>query len=397
MFQRPILRREVTGVIAVFVLYFLGSGILIPFLPIWLSDRNLSTAEISVVLALPMIARVVAAPLFGYLGDRFSRRAVVLSMTLVSVLMALVLSIEHSYLTVVVLVPLVYICWQATPVQMDSIVIDLLKAKLIGSYGSVRVFGSCAFIAANVLGGVILASWGSDGILLAVIGIGTALFVVVLLALGGGRDQAARPETDTAESGGRITLAIVLVLSAAATLHATHSTFMAFGGLHMRNLAFSDPLIGIVLATATLSEIVAFAVGFILSKRLAPLTMLTIAAICAIIRWVLTAYLVSPLALFLLQASHAVSFGFAFLGMTGFVAQAVGSRYVGRTQGLYLAILSASSAAMVVTFGSAYTLLEGRAFLISALIALSSLVFVVWARLIGAPNQRTEVHPDEHQ
>ena len=49
---------------------FLFNGIQMPYLPAWLADRGLEAGEIGIVLAVPMLARILAVPLATRLIDR---------------------------------------------------------------------------------------------------------------------------------------------------------------------------------------------------------------------------------------------------------------------------------------------------------------------------------------
>ena len=56
----------------------LVAGIALPYFPVWLNTLSLSDVEIGIVLAVPMIMRVVTAPIAGVIADRIGERTVVL-------------------------------------------------------------------------------------------------------------------------------------------------------------------------------------------------------------------------------------------------------------------------------------------------------------------------------
>ena len=49
---------------------FTALGVQLPFLPVWLSARGLDAGEIELVLAVPMIVRIIAIPLATRIADR---------------------------------------------------------------------------------------------------------------------------------------------------------------------------------------------------------------------------------------------------------------------------------------------------------------------------------------
>ena len=58
---------------------FFVAGTKVPFLPVWLEWRGLTLAEIGVVAAAPLFARIAATPAVGFAADRLGdhRRVVI--------------------------------------------------------------------------------------------------------------------------------------------------------------------------------------------------------------------------------------------------------------------------------------------------------------------------------
>src|SRR5438552_2434002 len=69
-----------SGRLAIFyAALFIALGVQLPYLPVWLAAKGLDARAIGVVLALPMVVRVVAIPLATRLADRFDAlRALIL-------------------------------------------------------------------------------------------------------------------------------------------------------------------------------------------------------------------------------------------------------------------------------------------------------------------------------
>src|SRR5690348_14193835 len=51
--------------------FFVYLGLSMPFVPAWLAAKGLGAGEIGIVLAAPMVVRVIAVPLATRLADRF--------------------------------------------------------------------------------------------------------------------------------------------------------------------------------------------------------------------------------------------------------------------------------------------------------------------------------------
>jgi len=61
--------------------FFIYLGLSMPFMPAWLAAGGLDAREIGIVLAAPMVLRVLAVPVATRLADRFGvlRRALVVA------------------------------------------------------------------------------------------------------------------------------------------------------------------------------------------------------------------------------------------------------------------------------------------------------------------------------
>ena len=66
---------------AFYAALFVALGVQVPFLPVWLAAKGLDAREIGIVLAMPMIVRVLAIPLAARAADRHDalRAAIVIT------------------------------------------------------------------------------------------------------------------------------------------------------------------------------------------------------------------------------------------------------------------------------------------------------------------------------
>ena len=54
---------------ALYAATFFGLGVQLPFLPVWLADRGFDASEIGLLLAIPMLARLLVSPWIAGLAD----------------------------------------------------------------------------------------------------------------------------------------------------------------------------------------------------------------------------------------------------------------------------------------------------------------------------------------
>src|SRR6185295_2986707 len=132
---------------------FAALGVQLPFLPVWLAARELDAQAIGIVLAIPMIVRVLAIPLAARVADR--RDALRGTMMLAAAGAALGYGIVGlSAGTVGIMLAFAFASAFYAPLitLADTYALRGLAARQ-RSYGPVRLWGSAAFIAASFGGG----------------------------------------------------------------------------------------------------------------------------------------------------------------------------------------------------------------------------------------------------
>ena len=157
--------------------FFVYLGLSMPFIPAWLAAKGLDARQIGIVLAAPMVVRVIAVPLATRIADRFGMLpraliaasfASVLGFALVGAVSGFVAILAAYALAAAVLAPVLPFA--------DAFALRGLK-RHAASYGSVRLWGSVTFIVANVGGGLLLARLGAANVIWAVVaalGLGAA-------------------------------------------------------------------------------------------------------------------------------------------------------------------------------------------------------------------------------
>src|SRR5260370_8417102 len=135
---------------------FVLAGIVMPFFPVWLQATGLDSRETGVGLAVPMLMRLVSVPLLARLADRWSAfRAALIAASVGSVLAYALLSQVAGFVPILLAVALAAVgTAPALPLT------DAYALKGLGlrgrAYGPVRLWGSVAFVAANLGAGLVV-------------------------------------------------------------------------------------------------------------------------------------------------------------------------------------------------------------------------------------------------
>lgn len=360
--------------------FFAVIGIQQPFWPLWLADRGLSATDIGVVLAVSVGIKVVGTPAVAHLADRSGERKrwTVLFAALALAAFAL-FHISHGFWPIL-LVSLVFFAVWPPIVSLTESMTMLASRQGLADYGRARLWGSLSFILTAALVGRALTLWPPASIYWMVCAALLATLLTCLLApdLRADASRSARlPLLDVLRHR-----RFVLFLTACGLIQGSHAVYYGFATLHWQAAGYSSAVIGALWAEAVLAEVVLFAFGARLLRRLSPLPLLTLAGGACIVRWLGTGLTDALPALIGLQALHAFSFGAAHLAAMHHIGETVTpalsataqSLYSGLVWGLYLG-------AMMLAAGALFDALGSRAFLpMAAVGAAGSLLAWILAR-----------------
>ena len=303
----------------VYAAFFVVVGWHLPLFPVWLSSRGLDPAAIGIVLAAMQAVRVVGTPLGTRIADRYgSLRGAIVVTALASVAaIALVGSVSGFALILVTAVTLAFVSAPVLPLT-DAYGLKGL-AQRGRSYGPVRLWGSVAFIAANLTGGLLLDILAPGNLIWVIFAGNCALAVATMLLVAQPREA---PRAQTAASHSHLRRPAFLAIAAAGSLlQASHAVYYGFATLDWSAKGFDGVTIGALWALGVAAEVVLFAFAGRLPPAIGPVTLILIGAAGAIVRWSATA-LDPPLALLApLQVLHALSFGATHLGTMMYLSQ----------------------------------------------------------------------------
>lgn len=364
---------------------FLGSGMQLPFLPLWLKDKGFSDAEVAMVVGLMMAARILGIPLGTFIADLTQRRrAVIIACAFGSAAAYLLLGAVPGFWPVLA-AGLLAAALLAPIVPLTEALAVEGSAHYGLDYGRIRLWASLSFLFGSLAAGALLEVMPVSGVILLIAGAqGLGALVSLLLP----HDQAVRPAKAEPIRFGRFlalatTGSFALFLLAAGLGQASHGFLYAFGSVYFESLGYSKLVIGMLWAASVLVEVLMFAFSNRFYGALGSVRLIMLGTGLATLRWAITA-LAPPLAiLFMVQTLHAGSFGFTHLGTMHFIRERVPASMRNTAQGLYSVL--ASGVLMSGTMwasGALYGGLGGGAFLVMAgLSALACLCAMLLLRI----------------
>jgi MFS transporter, PPP family, 3-phenylpropionic acid transporter len=356
---------------ALYAALFILPGIQMPFFPVWLTAKGLDAGMIGIVLAMPVVARVLAIPIITREADRRDAvRAVLIVASLASLAGYTLVGLSAG--ATAILVTYTLTSFFSTPLMplAETYALKGLMARK-RAYGPVRLWGSFAFIAGNFAAGLAADVFPASYLVWLMV---AASALVALAAWALAPLASNLPERDVREVPRAALLrdpAFIAVLAAASLIQASHAMFYGFSAVQWHAAGLDGTFIAALWALGVAAEIVLFAVQARLPPFFTPTVLLLIGALAAILRWLAMALDPPALALPWLQMLHALSFGATHLGTLMFVAHHAPAGQAATAQG-YLAI--AVGVTMAATMGVSGVLYEdfgSRAYAAMALVAVA--------------------------
>jgi PPP family 3-phenylpropionic acid transporter len=360
--------------------YFFYGGVQLPFFPLWLEARGLDARTIGVIIAVPMVMRIIATPIVTHQADR--RRALKAALVIASVAAtAGMTAVGFVSGPVAILMTFMAASFAVSPVLSltDAYALSGLSARG-RAYGPVRMWGSVAFIGGNLAAGLVLHVLAPAYLIWLIVGsLATSVVAAVALAP---VDTAERAVPATPAPSPKLLLrnpAFVAVALASGMIQSSHALFYGFSTMQWRGEGLDGTTIGALWGLGVAAEVALLAVSGRLPTALRPTALMAIGGAGALVRWTAMAFDPPSAALPALQLLHALSFAATHLGMIGFMVRAVPRELAATAQGFVATWAGLVNASATLISGFVYAAVGGRAYLVMAAMALIGLISALYA------------------
>lgn len=358
--------------LGLFVLLFLGWGVLSPFLPAVLAAQGASASQIGLLLGLGVAVRLVAMPVAGRLADRWhAPRQVLAGLLAGAALCALGYWLAVGFLPLLLVGVLHAVATGPMGPLPDALAVRAAAAGRL-DYGVVRGAGAAAFILANGVAG-----WaaGVAGSLLVLLGLNAVLFglaAVAALRLPAPVVERVAPAVATGEAGALFGLFAIpdfrRLLLVSGLVQGSHALYLGFGTLRWQAAGIAPGTIGLLWALSVAAEVLVFFwLGRPLLTRLGPGRLCAVAAAAGVVRWGLMATTDALPALLLAQPLHGLTYAAQHLAAMAVLARVVSPGQTATAQSLHAALgAGAWTAALLLVSGPLYAAWGGEGFWLMA-------------------------------
>jgi PPP family 3-phenylpropionic acid transporter len=371
---------------------FAAFGAASPFLPALLQERGLSPAALGVALAAGTAIRLLTGPLGGQWADRRASRGGSPKRVLAGFVAAsAVLALAYGPASGLLLLTTVSLMHAAVLAPVTPIA-DALATQAAGRgggfrYGWARGTGSAAFVAATLLSGQAVGTWGLAAIIPLNAGLLAAAAVVALL-LPEAPGRSIRPETPRPPVSALLRVpGFVPLMGIAALIGGSHAMHDGFEVIRWREAGMTPTAASVLWSASVLSEVLVFVVaGPALLRRLGPAASLALAAAAGVVRWSAAAFTASFPVMAMVEPLHGFTFALVHLTCVTAIGRIVPAGLTATALAFYATVALGISGS-VVTLGSGplYGWLGASAFWVMAALCAAAFPLALRLRLPAGP------------
>jgi len=370
---------------------FISHGVYLPFFPLWLQSKAISPTLVGLIVAIPIMVRILAtAPLLSLADRSLGVRRLLLASHAGQILGFPLLMLTDGSIAIIVLVGLIALAQSAVIPANDLVTTNAVQHNPGLNYGRIRGFGSAAFFFTNIAAGYLVGWYGANVVVVALALIPILGIAATLIAVpDDGPERSIQAEAGGKGASPALPKVLWLIMIAAAITQGSHGALNAFASIHWRSLGFADAVIGYFWAAGVIAEIMVFmflgrAVG-----RGSGVGLIMIGSATAAIRFTILSLDPGMGLTLVLQVLHCLTFAATHIGTMAALTALSPAHARGRAQGIYGSLAALATAVSTVASGVIYK--EGGALVFAAMAPLGAIGFVLMliaVRLMRAQPQR---------
>ncbi|HEX5364031.1 MAG TPA: MFS transporter, partial [Gallionella sp.] len=298
--------------------YYAFVGMFSPYWSLYLKSIHFNAIEISILMSVQPVMRMLAPNLWGWLADHTGKRLLVIQVAAaLSALFYLGVFVTTSFWGMLLVLGLMSFFWSASMPLVEATTLSYL-GKHTASYGRIR-------------------SWGSIGFIVAVVGLGYAFdYIAIAWLLWAGvvceigilifSRQIPHTEVQAHHTDRQPIRQIMLqprvlaLFGACFLMSVAHGPYYTFYSIYLVEHGYAKSAVGGLWALGVICEIGVFFLMPWLVRRYGFTRILIFSFGCAVLRFMLIGYAVDFLTLLLIaQVLHAATFGAYHAASVGMV------------------------------------------------------------------------------
>lgn len=362
--------------------FYAAFGVLVPFLPMWLSHHQYSADTIGTLIALGYLFRLVGAMFFSKKVSH-SNQLLPLSRFLtwaaVGLVVAMIWGVSSVWIFVVLFALFHIFNGGAMPIA-DTVAANWQQQNVL-DYGKSRLFGSLAFVVSSVSTGFLLQWTGQNSIIMIL------LAWLVILGIGiSFQPTQGFSDNNERQQGAEITYRQLLensttkrMIIAVSLVQASHAAYYAYSTMYWTANGISTQQASLLWGLSVLVEVLFFYFSKRFFGNVAIRTLVLIAIIGALVRWTIFASTTAFPMLIAMQILHTATFGISHYAMIRYIGtQPV--EHSAKLQALYFSLANCGVMAL-------FTFIVGKVYLVSPEMSFGLMAAVVVPALVILPKR----------
>jgi MFS transporter, PPP family, 3-phenylpropionic acid transporter len=352
-------------------------GAYLPFFPVWLKAVGIEASWIGIITAVPAVTRFTVLPFVTGLAERRqSLRSAIIVTAFATALGLTVVGTQHQALLVFVAFAATCCLWTPTAPLTDAYALRGVAHYRL-NYGPLRLWGSAAFVVGALGCGLLVDVMAPEHLIWAI----AAVAGLSALASLGLRPIDGIKRVDVTPRGAGALLrdpGFLAIIVASALIQGSHAAYYIFASIVWKQSGLGGLTIAGLWSLGVLAEIVLFA----LSPRftLPYAVLVVIAALSAVVRWVITAQDPPIAMLAIVQLAHGLTFGLTQVGTMGLLVHHVPGHVMARGQGYLAACSGIVASGTAILSGMVFARYGQGVYYVMAAMALSGAVLMWLAR-----------------
>lgn len=359
---------------AFFFTYFMGPGAAVMFLPIWLSEKGITTEQIGIINAVPVFVILALNLVVGRVADRAKDwRQVIVIGALIAGIVPIGLFFVNEFWGILLFWTLLSLPTGAIGPVLDAATMRMTRRN--GSdFGTIRAWGTVGFMVFNGLTGFLVVWFGSAIFVPLFVGL-TLLRAAASLLLPAFRAPGEQATIAAARPvAGKLMEIItkpwfVLPLVGFALIFGTHVILNAFAALLWKEQGISEDIIGPLIALAAAAEAGMMFVWKRFGGRVSARHMILVSAVSSVLRWTAMAFSPPVAVLVLLQLTQGFTYALGFLGCVHFIANWTSEDIAAEAQSLFTVAQQVAAVVALIGFGWLVGMFGAQAYFAAAVAA----------------------------
>lgn len=372
---------------------FAATGAGSAYFAIWMGDKGLSSGEIGIINAAPVLIMLAVNMIIGRLADKASDwKVTIVVLSLIAGVVPIGLFFTTEFWGLLLVFSLYTVPSGALVPVIDAATLRMTQRRGT-DFGFIRAWGTVGYTVTAALTGVIIGWLGAKAFVPTFLGL-ALLRAVLAFPLPQFR---APPAVDApVKAKGTVRLSslmqpwFLLPCISFALIQSTHFFLGAMGSLVWKIDGIDEVWIGPLIAISAAGEATMMFFWRRVGTHMSARTMLIIAGLVGTGRWVAMGFSPPLIVLFGLQALHAITLPFSYFGIMHFIANWAPEEIAAEAQGFSSAMTQGFAVVTLVLFGWLIGFMGGQAYFVAGAMALLGAGAAWWSLLLRPAHSRHE-------